>query len=676
MLNLLNRLDKNKNISSIKERDLHKSVINGKKLVHLLASRGKIDIITKILAKFPDYNPYTIDDDGNTLFHHLHSNGYFDIKLLNKYKDALSKINNDNISVLRLSVDSPKIFDKLARMTTVSVLTQKSRANTSIITDLIDKCSNDTTIKQYTAILNGVLEKIDINDEPYLLFYCIEKNNHNIFIRLLEGLSNPNIKNSHFISLLSYATLFDGYKFVKILLDIPDIDINSPGPENKFIPINLALYNRNTDIMRLLLSKNVNVDIKDRFHNTVLHNILLEWTNNDIPIDIIYDVVSRGDINAKNFSNETPLHIMTKKNQLKYFVSIINKKNPDALSPDTNGDNIFSHKNAQNIEQLLSIKYTIDPENIKKNNNDNKNNNDANFGLFNSDIIHSMIYTLQFVKKYPDIAIMFQPSNKDKQKSDTWKLHMYRNNLIPHQDSLWNLVDIYNNMFYNILPHVIIWRRGDLHYIDNNFVFHAKKTLSGPRRFLMVKLTVFPNQYSTHANTVIYDKKLKKVVRFEPYGVDDIVDGDELDRKIKMLFTEIDGDIKYVRPSDFLSEVNWQTISHDSDIDEKVLGDPQGYCLAWCYWFIECKLKNPEMDEKVLMEQEFNKITKIDKSLGNPYLIHIRSYSAQLDTMKNEFMTRAGIPHIAKYHTSYENKYLNMMLNNIKLELKECLTHI
>jgi hypothetical protein len=286
-----------------------------------------------------------------------------------------------------------------------------------------------------------------------------------------------------------------------------------------------------------------------------------------------------------------------------------------------------------------------------------------------------MIYTLQFIKKYPDLAILFQPSNKDKQRLDTWRLNMYKNNLIQFQDSLWNLVDLYNNMFYNILPHVIIWRRGDLHYIDKNFVFHAKKTLSGPRRFLMIKLTVFPNQFSTHANTIIYDKKLKKVVRFEPYGVDDIVDGDELDKKIKMIFTEIDGDITYIRPSDFLSEINWQTISHDSDIDEKLLGDPQGYCLAWCYWFIECKLKNPELDEKELMTQEFNKINKIDKSLGNPYLIHIRSYSAQLDNMKNEFMSEVGIPHIAKYQTSYENKYLNMILNNIKSVLKECLTY-
>jgi hypothetical protein len=269
---------------------------------------------------------------------------------------------------------------------------------------------------------------------------------------------------------------------------------------------------------------------------------------------------------------------------------------------------------------------------------------------------------------------MFQPSNKDKQKLDTWKLQMCKNNLIPHQDSLWNLVDLYNNMFYNILPHVIIWRRSDMHYIDKNFVFHAKKALCGHQRFLMIKLTVFPNQLSTQANTIIYDKKLKKVIRFEPYGVNDIVDGDELDKKIKELFTDIAGDITYVRPSDYLSDLNWQTISHDSDNDMKVLGDPQGYCLAWCYWFIEKKLENPDIDERELMKNEFNKIDKIESSLGNTYLIHIRSYSAKLDKLKNEFMTNIGIPTIAQYHTSYENKYLNMILNNIKLEIKKCLT--
>ena len=677
MLNLLNKIDKNGDISSIKEKDLHKSIINGKKFVHLLAARGRTDIIKKILNKFPDYNPYVTDNDGNTLFHHLHSNGYYDMKILSKYKDALWKVNNNNVSVLRLSVDSAKALNKLVDISTPLSFTQKSRNNTSIMTDLIDKCSDKRTKDQYVKILNKLLHKINISEESHLLFYCVDKNNHELFTKLLKYLDNANIKNSYGIPLLSYAAMSDAYKFVKTLSERSEVDINSPGPENKFIPINMAIYNRNDKMMRLLLSKKINVNMTDRFHNTVLHNFLLEWTNNDIPIDIVTDAVSRGDINAQNFSNETPLHIMTKKNQLKYFINIINEKDPNVLSRNIKGNNVFSYLNEHNAESLIAVKYTISSDSDKSNENSEKsiNKSDANFGLFNSDIIHSMIYTLQFVKKYDDLVVMFQPSNKDKETLDTWRINMYKNNLIPYQDSLWNLVDLYNNMFYNMLPHIIIWRRWDQHYIDKNFVFHAKKALSGPRRFLMTKLTVFPNQLSTHANTIIYDKKLKKVIRFEPYGINDIVDGDELDKKIKELFIEIAGDVTYLRPSDYLSEFNWQTISHDSDHDKKVLGDPQGYCLAWCYWFIEKKLENPDMDERELMKKEFDKIDKIEGSLGNTYLIYIRSYSAKLNKMKDEFMTQIGIPTIAQYHTSYENKYLNMILNNIKLEIKKCLTH-
>ena len=38
--------------------------------------------------------------------------------------------------------------------------------------------------------------------------------------------------------------------------------------------------------------------------------------------------------------------------------------------------------------------------------------------------------------------------------------------------------------------------------------------------------------------------------------------------------------------------------------------------------------------------------------------------------MKNKFMSDISIPHLAKYHTTYTDTNLNLILDNIKTEVK------
>jgi len=659
----------------VKEEDLHKHVINGKNILHLLASRGNVKVILLILSKFKDYNVYSTDNEGNTIFHHLFYNGFYDINIITKYPKALGKTNDDNVSVIRLSVDSPTILKKLIDLSMKHnkyYLTQQSKDRTSLITDIIDKCDETDKTKIYKKMLFSLFETtVNINDREntHMLFYCLDKNNASIFEYLLNKLNNVNIINSTGLSLISYAVLVNNEDIITLLCNRKEININVNGPESRFIPMNLSLVKMNEKIIRTLLSKTPNVDVKDRFHNTIVHNFLMAWKENNIPTDIIMYIVGLGNINAKNFNDETPLHIIIKKKLTDYFVNIIKKKNPNMTLNDKDCKNVFSYSDDETLKTLTAIPYSF-----KLNKSDSLKSSDekiknSNYGLFNSDIIHSMIYTLTFLQKYDNLCIPYQSSNGHKKNFDMWKIKMQKNSLIEHQDTLWSLVDLYNNMFYNILPHVIIWRRVDQHYIDKNFSFLVRLFLKSTARFILIKLTLIPNEFSTHANMVIYDKKLNKVIRFEPYGVNNIVDGDELDKKIKTLFDDATGsDVKYVRPVDYLADFNWQTISHDSESEEKILGDPVGYCLAWCYWFIDAKLQNPDMDEKKLMKKIFNNIQDHPSDVGNKYLIYIRSFASKLDSMKNIFMDDINIHHLSKYHTTYTDENLNLIIDNIKIE--------
>ena len=68
ILNIINNENYNKLFKKIKYSDLNKDIINGKKLIHILALRGKINIIKKLINKFDKLNIYQTDDEGNTFF--------------------------------------------------------------------------------------------------------------------------------------------------------------------------------------------------------------------------------------------------------------------------------------------------------------------------------------------------------------------------------------------------------------------------------------------------------------------------------------------------------------------------------------------------------------------------------------------------------------------------------
>ena len=57
-----------------------------------------------------------------------------------------------------------------------------------------------------------------------------------------------------------------------------------------------------------------------------------------------------------------------------------------------------------------------------------------------------------------------------------------------------------------------------------------------------------------------------------------------------------------------MEETKFQIVSSDSDPDIKKTGDPLGFCMAWCFWYLELRIKNPKIESKKLVEYAFNNI--------------------------------------------------------------------
>ena len=191
------------------------------------------------------------------------------------------------------------------------------------------------------------------------------------------------------------------------------------------------------------------------------------------------------------------------------------------------------------------------------------------------------------------------------------------------------------------------------------------------KRFIFIKLSLIPNSSGTHANILIYDKKLNILERFEPYGPNGMLDEEKLNSYLEKLSKKLfNKKTKFISPKLFLDDTKFQIVSSDSDPDNKKLGDPIGYCLAWCFWYLELRLKNPDITSKELVKFAFNDILQNHSKDSNQVLSYIRNYSQELDKMKNEFLKEAGISENDFYSTNFTEKQIQLIIEHISKEFK------
>ena len=129
-------------------------------------------------------------------------------------------------------------------------------------------------------------------------------------------------------------------------------------------------------------------------------------------------------------------------------------------------------------------------------------------------------------------------------------------------------------------------------------------------------------------NILFYDFEKLTIERFEPYGNTHLLDN-KIDDILEEELTWSTG-FKYIRPEDYLPYIGFQTISDENNLSNLKPGDFGGYCLAWCLWYLETKLKNLNLDSKTLVTKLINKILKSDIKFSE----YIRNYANKI----NEFI--------------------------------------
>lgn len=441
------------------------------------------------------------------------------------------------------------------------------------------------------------------------------------------------------------------------------VDIDYAGPEGDHNPMVIAIKNNDHQMVDLLLDAGFNVNKQNRNMDTPLHMALK--LSNASPT-MIAKLLYHTDLSLKNINGQTPLHLLLQKYEWRHFNHFLAQKHMNLKERDNHGktpldmipdkkqflkDIVKNHKECKQLsidECIIVIKKQMAKPSITGK-LQSINNLTVNFGLFNSDTLHSMIYTLVILQKYPHMMIPNQEKLEDKVANN--KLHNLCGDLYkhPHARVIADLVRIYSDYFFEVIPYLIIWQSQYRHYVHPEFGYHMSKLLNYKGiRFIIIKLTLVISVNSTHANIVIYDTKTKTVDRFEPYGNVPYMESHQLDDFLRQLFTDVLGhDIIYVSPQE-MSTMGFQLISNDTQSTVKKLGDPIGYCLAWSCWYLEHRMRNPDVPPQKIIRKLLDRIGT--EPQPTKFIDFIRNYAHGLDRQKNQFMEAAGVSKVNVYN--------------------------
>lgn len=576
----------------------------------------------------------------------------------------------------------------------------------SLINTLLEKNTNPT-IANYNQFKITLLSETDINNNS-VIDLCIELLNINynypvkklnslfLILRQIYLLDKEEIFlliNKLCRDIKDENLLLSIFKFIKP----ENLDIHPDSYNNTCV--DYLINNEKFSVLDYLLDKIEHIYFVN-FEENSIFNLLNDFTNqidNKNHIDILFKILSKSNINKlKDFTNQNLMFKLLKtfdldKNIIKKFIKYF-----DIFEQNINGENLYEiiiKKYPNDYLNIINNEYTIDSQIIYTQLPDvkiklidyqfdiKKYLKKTNRGIFISDSLHNMIYTY-IVLKHNNINLLIPYEH------ETETIHTNLSNCIQMTNNNKDIMGIIQFYFYNFnswLPHLIIWKDKNNYFIYP-FLIEKLKSYSDKKRFIYIKLSIIANtkeqENIRHANLILIDNLKKTVERFEPYGEIYFSNCAELNTIIqKEISNKLDYKFIFVQPYP-----GFQLRSNEYDQKNKSYGDPGGYCLAWCFLYLEIKiyceshiLKNSSTDSdlaiKLINNYIINKFSvdfpelKFDKQ-QNLYLVFIRYYSKELDKEKNKLIKNYGLNISSMYHLDLDNKIHKKIIYNLNFNIE------
>lgn len=611
---------------------------NNKNALIILLENGKYKLIKELI----DYNYEILN------YKNIHENNLF--KLLLIYDCFYDLILN--------------LIEKLERKYIIHIITCKNKYNQNFIDNLIALLNSNHKFYYSTSMDNiekkKLLDKlIDIACSIYLL--DIEK-----YTFMINKLCKV-IKNQNF--------LMDILKKIQINnLDIyPDT--------NLLLCIDYLIFNEYFDVLLYLLDKINYIEFTNIDDNVIFKLSDNQNIDNKTKANIIIQILYKSNIaKFKNNKNQNIFYWLIPNYDIKVqtitnFIDYINIYEQDIYGKTLFDliKNKYILKDVGIIKKYFSAQFVdkkIFEKAYKKINIKNKLIK-SDIGIFTSNIMHNMLYTIYILSSYPNIIkIPNFTLTQDKIKKYSELIEISNN-----EKSLAGYIKLYFNSFTQWMPHLIIWKNKLNYWIDPHLIDYITDNKSIP--FIHIKLSVYliNNTGIRHSNVVIIDNINKIVERFEPYGEMIFTNSVDINDMIKTQIALPLG-YKFIFSQPY---PGFQSRSDEFAKYNKSYGDPMGFCLAWSFLYIDIKMElfknkinmNPiEFINWYIInkfDKDFNINTDINKT--NKYILFIRFYSRYLDNEKNKIITKLGLDPSLTYQNDLDHEYQSKLINGINNEL-------
>lgn len=561
--------------------------------IHELIKYQKVDLIEEYISKGNDLN--LVDKNKNTPYH-LIIKDYYNVDLLKKMinkKTCWHNLDYQKNSILSLILSNNQYFEDLEEVLLIHInknhFKNEERLNYLVCSNL--KLENILKLKDYLdfslpeknpalfSLLENeylkvdniidTLKKLNLSSYDITDFY-----GNSLFIKLVYYL----VKNNIIIQNLS--SILDNFKKLGIKMD--HLEPISGEQPFRILVFNHKKLNLSFNELFSFYQKNKIDPNKTNYNGINLGMFLIIFysqnniTSNKLLLQVLNDIDNFYQVNVWGESLWDYLET--------YFQSLLNK---------------FNHK-----------KYK--QENIKMDKNET-----SLATYFRARLDDILIYFHLLETKYKNLKV---PRIRN---------FAINNRLNFDGSSLMLPTDL--DISFGDLPYYIAFLDKDNYYINPylNLIINKIKN-KGEKDYAIVFLSLISKSGGLHANILLYDFINKRIERFEPYGNTTDKESD-INEILEEELTWNTG-LTYLSNQETSPHSGVQALSDESNELNNKPGDFGGFCLAWCLWYVELRLKNPEIYPKILINKA---ITRIIEDNEKPYFInHIRDYGNKITKEK------------------------------------------
>jgi len=561
------------------------------------------------------------------------------------------------------------------------------------------------------------LYKLDENNNNFCL-YTIKYNRYEFFKYFLDlNIYNINFTNKDNQTILHLAASKNYINFIEYIIDndknrfydfnIQDIIISGT-------PINYLCYYNHLNIIKKIFEnyENINVNDIDSNGNTIIHyciknnyiNILKYFlTNNKIfkninfniyninlnyPLHLIFSnmnkiqlflmdmdifniLIQYTNLNFKNQEGYTGLYYLCKYNIWDKFIDILKYKKLDFTKKNNNNEYMMSYikdnKEKNRFKELLIDSYIN--LNSKKNINKEKlkKNIEMNINLYNEDN-----YKLDYIRDFyqiTDIVSLFSGLSIDILSGLLYIKKKYKNLdvILPDEKIRYNICDNYNqykiklkNDFECVIEYsMIIWYYPNLIYNDY-IINQIQQKIKEKKKYILLFLILIDNE-NKHANILLFDTEKKECERYDPIGniLKSIFNFNVLDNKLENFIKFINNDFKYISSQKKINTINLQYLENIDN--RRIMGDPEGFCVSWCIFYIDLRLKYENINKEDIIDYIIEYIN--DNNMSYKYLI--RNYSNNIVQIRNKIFNdcKINFNNYYNHENITENDFKNILLN-------------